>query len=143
MQLRTMALGGALLGSIGIGACGGPAPTPAPTMTERPSPTPVPGPTLAPRVTLGLMALNLEFSTRALEVPANTAFMIRFRNADIVGLPHDVDIRRADGTTARDQDPIDGQAEADYIFAALPPGLYEFICSVHPIPGMTGTIRVR
>jgi plastocyanin len=42
-----------------------------------------------------------------------------------------------------DQEPIVGGTERTYQYDALLPGTYEFICAVHPIPGMTGTLTVR
>ena len=129
------------IASVALAGCGGPAP--ASTPSERPSPTPVPGPTLGAASAVNLTARNVEFNLKTLEVPANAAFVVRFTNADGVDLPHDVDIRRPNGSTIDDQDPIDGQSQIEYVFEPLPPGDYVFICSIHPVPTMTGTLRVR
>ena len=125
---------------IALAACG-PGPTPSPT--ERPTPTPVPGPTLGPGVTVNLMAANLDINPATLEVPANTAFVIHFRNADPPEVPHRIDIQRLDGTTIQAQKETLGGTTVDYAYDPLPAGDYVFICSIHPIPQMTGTLRVR
>ena len=33
--------------------------------------------------------------------------------------------------------------DANYVIDGLDPGTYTFICSVHPIPAMTGTLTVK
>lgn len=128
--------------SITLAACGGPTQTLSPT--ERPSPTPVPGPTLGPEVTVMLRAQDIELRPKALDVPANRSFVIHFRNAEVAGIPHLVDIRQSDGVTViQNQESIDGGTDAEYAFDALPPGDYVFMCAIHPVPSMTGTLRVR
>ena len=57
---------------------------------------------------------------------------------------HDVDIRKKNGkTVVVDQKTTDGGQTADYQYPKLEAGEYVFICSVHPIPGMTGTLTVK
>jgi plastocyanin len=38
---------------------------------------------------------------------------------------------------------VDGGQKTTYVYAPLPAGTYTFICRVHPIPGMTGTLTVK
>ncbi|MBI2780759.1 MAG: c-type cytochrome [Chloroflexi bacterium] len=107
--------------------------------------TSAPPASIPPNVTildLG-MAGVLEYDKHALEVTAGQPFAIRFNNSDS-GQTHDVDIRQTDGTTVvQDQPTVQGPGEATYLYAALPAGTYDFICSVHPIPNMTGTLTVK
>ena len=42
-----------------------------------------------------------------------------------------------------DQPTITGPGETTYVYEALDAGTYTFICSVHPIPAMTGTLTVE
>jgi plastocyanin len=121
-----------------------------------PSATPVPdcylgdgGGTPAPQESLGsgakvldLVALNIEFNPKALEAPAGEAFGIHLDNQDAGGLQHDVDIRLEDGTVVQDTTPI-AQGETTYTISALDAGTYTFICSVHPVANMTGTLTVE
>ena len=97
----------------------------------------------APVLELGTAGV-LEFDKDALTVAAGTDFVIHFNNADD-GQSHDVDIRSDPATIPplQDQSPITGPAEVDYSYTALEAGTYTFICSVHPIPAMTGTLTVE
>ena len=135
-----------VIGAMALVGCGAPAPSPSPTV--RPSPTAVPGATLGANdgaaVAVNVRALAIELTPRTLAVRANVAFSIRFTNADPAEMPHVVDIRRKDGlTVVEEQKEIAGGQVVDYIYAALPPGEYVFMCRIHPIPSMTGTLRVR
>jgi mono/diheme cytochrome c family protein len=129
-----------------------------PSFKPDPSATPVPdcylgepGGTQAPPPSLGPDTTVLELGTSGviaydrleLTAPANEAFGIHFVNSD-TGQTHDVDIRESDGTTVvKDQPTITGPAEATYLYEPLAAGTYTFICSVHPIPAMTGTLTVE
>jgi len=103
--------------------------------------TPPPAPSGA--TTLQVSAKDIAFDTKSLEVPANQPFAIAFSNNDPAGVPHNIEIRAADGTVLQDQPTVDGGASATYTYTALPPGTYTFICKVHPIPAMTGTLTVK
>ena len=107
--------------------------------------TPPPAASIPPNVTtleLG-MAGVLEYDKHAFEVTAGQQFAIHFNNSDS-GQTHDVDIRKTDGTTVvQDQPTVAGPGEVTYLYTALPAGTYDFICSVHPIPNMTGTLTVK
>ena len=122
----------------------GAAPEPTPAATVKPSPTPVPGPTLGASFTVNLVAVNIEFRPKLLEVPAFASFVVHFRNADPADVIHAVDVRDLNGiNVVAEQGPIVGGTQADFRFGPLPAGDYMFICAIHPIPAMTGTLRVR
>lgn len=127
------------------------------TYKPEPSATPVPdcykgnvgGGTPAPQASLGPDATILdvttsgevEFGVKALDAPTNTLFGINFANT--TGLDHDVDIRAQDASVIQDN-PITKPGETTtYAINALPAGTYTFICSIHPIPSMTGTLTVK
>lgn len=102
------------------------------------TPAPLPSGVL----TLKVVAKGLEYDTKALEVPAGAPFAIEFQNLDVPGVAHDIDIRS--GTTVvKDQQTIDGGKTTTYSYEALQAGTYTFICSIHPIPQMTGTLTVK
>ena len=135
-----LALGSAAL----VGCAGSPSNSmPAGAVPSEPSPAPVPAVIPADAVTVNLLANQIEFRPAMLQVPAGVPFVIHFRNADM-RIEHDVDIRQLDGITVlRDQVPIGGGTEVNYVYAALPRGDYQLICEIHPIPSMTRTLRVR
>jgi mono/diheme cytochrome c family protein/plastocyanin len=104
--------------------------------------TAAPPPSDAPVLELGTSGV-LTYDKTELTAPADTTFVIAFNNAD-EGQAHDVDIRDSSGTTLRDGEPkVTGPAEVSYTYEALDAGTYTFICSVHPIPSMTGTLTVE
>jgi plastocyanin len=106
-----------------------------------------PGPSEAaatPGTAFDLTAKNIEYSSKSFTVPANTAFTINFTNADSPGVTHDVDIRAADKTTVlQNQEVTNGGSTTKYSYEGLPAGTYVFICSIHPIAQMTGTLTVK
>jgi cytochrome c oxidase subunit 2 len=108
------------------------------TITNR---TPPPAPSGA--TTLQLTAKNIQFDKTTLDVPANAPFAIDFKNEDTAGVPHNVEIRDASGNVIQDQPTIDSGQETTYSYNPLPPGTYTFICKIHPIPNMTGTLTVH
>ena len=74
---------------------------------------------------------------------AGVAFGIRFINNDPPPVDHDVDIRTTDSTTVLANNATILQGEITYTIGPLEAGTYTFICSVHPIPSMTGTLTVE
>lgn len=109
-------------------------------LITRSNATPAPPPS---GTVLDVIAKDIAFDTKALEVAANTPFAIAFQNQDPSGVPHDIDIRDANGNVLADQDTINGGTSANYTYEGLPAGTYTFICAVHPIPAMTGTLTVK
>ena len=111
-------------------------------LVEAENATPPPVPSGAP--VLEVVAENIEFDKKTLEAPADTAFVIDFANQDVESVAHDIDIRQSDGTTVvKDQPTIPGGEATQYTYDPLPAGTYTFICSVHPVPAMTGTLTVE
>jgi plastocyanin len=91
-----------------------------------------------------VIAKNIEYDVKTLEVEAGKPFTIFFENQDAPGVTHDVDLRSADGSELlQDQPTIDGGTSQAYEYTALQPGTYEYRCSIHPVPIMTGTITVK
>jgi mono/diheme cytochrome c family protein/plastocyanin len=106
--------------------------------------TPAPAKTLGPDATiLDLVAQGVAFDKKELTVPAGQPFGINLDNQDPPGLPHNVEIRKEDGTVIADTPTIDGGTKTQYTYDALEAGTYTFICKVHPIPAMTGTLTVK
>lgn len=97
----------------------------------------------APGTAFTVVAKEIAFDTTSLAVPADTPFTIEFENQDPSGVVHDIDIRAADGTVIQSQEVVNGGASATYTYEGLPAGTYVFICSIHPIPQMTGTLTVK
>jgi cytochrome c oxidase subunit 2 len=111
-------------------------------LIEKENATPPPAPSGAPA--LQMVASGIAFETKDLQVPADTPFVLDFRNDDPPTVPHDIDIRQSDGTTVvQDQATIPGGQSTQYQYEPLPAGAYTFICSIHPIPAMTGTLTVQ
>lgn len=102
------------------------------------TPEPLPSGTV-----LSVVARDIAFDTKALEVAANQPFAITFKNDDPAGVTHDIDIRDANGTVLSNQETINGGTSTTYRYEGLPAGTYTFICSIHPIPAMTGTLTVK
>jgi plastocyanin len=93
---------------------------------------------------LVLVALNIEFDLKELQVPAGQPFSITLRNDDPATTTHDIDIHEGGGgALLQDQQPIPGGTEETYQYEDLEAGEYQYICSVHPIPQMTGTLTVQ
>jgi mono/diheme cytochrome c family protein/plastocyanin len=129
-----------------------------PSFKPDPSATPVPdcwsgtagGGTPAPQATLGPDATILEvtaeqiaFDVKELTAPADEQFGIHFTQNDAGVGGHDVDIRSSDGTKVADDPVLPEPGETTYTIAPLAAGTYQFFCSVHPIPAMTGTLTVE
>jgi plastocyanin len=88
-------------------------------------------------------ATGIAFVEKELTAPADEAFNIHFVNEDPAGVIHDIDIRDSGGQTLQDQPTIDGGEETTYAYTPLAAGDYVYICSIHPIPAMTGTLTVE
>jgi plastocyanin len=93
---------------------------------------------------LTVVAKTIEFDKKALSVDAGKPFTILFKNEDAKGVPHDIDLHSSDGSKLlKDQPTVDGGASQTYEYDALEPGTYEYQCSIHPVPAMTGTLTVK
>ncbi len=90
-----------------------------------------------------ITASGVAFDKKSLEVTADKPFGITFK-IDDPGQTHDIDIRKSDKTTVVVDEPTikDGET-ANYVYPGLAAGDYVFICSIHPIPAMTGTLTVK
>jgi len=85
--------------------------------------TPAPAATLPPGTTpLALTALNFAFDKQALDVSANQVFAITLTNNDPAGTPHNVELKKADGTVIIDPPTVDGGQNTTYVYAPLPAG---------------------
>jgi plastocyanin len=96
-----------------------------------------------PPGTLQVIAKDIAFDVKTLTVDASKPFAIDFKNEDAAGTLHNVQIRKGDGTIVADPPTIDGGAETTYKYDALAAGTYTFICKVHQIAQMTGTLTVK
>jgi plastocyanin len=106
------------------------------------SPAPSSGPPADVAATI--VASGISYDIKSIEVAADKPFKVQFKNEDPSSVPHDVDVRQSDGKTViQDHPTITGGHETIYEFDALPAGTYVYICSVHPIPAMTGTLTVK
>ena len=97
----------------------------------------------APPGSIPLTAVGLAFDKKTIEAPAGQPFTIFLTNNDAPATPHDVEIRTADGTTVKAVPPTPGGASMAYQYDPLEAGDYVFICSIHPIDQMTGTLKVQ
>jgi len=89
---------------------------------------------------LHISAQNIAFDTNHLEAPAGQAFVLDFDNND-PGIPHNVEIKDANGTSLFKGQIITGPAKISYQVPALASGSYMFVCDVHP--NMTGTLTAK
>ena len=89
---------------------------------------------------LQLTAQNIAFAETALEAPADAPFTIHFTNNDNA-VPHNVEIKDANGGVAFQGEIFNGVAERDYAIPPLASGTYPYLCTVHP--NMTGNLTVK
>ena len=85
-------------------------------------------------------AQNIAFDPTELSVPAGQPFQIEFANND-PGIPHNVEIKDAAGTSIFQGEIFPGVATRTYDAPPLPAGTYPFICTVHP--SMVGTLAAQ
>jgi mono/diheme cytochrome c family protein/plastocyanin len=105
---------------------------------------PTPQPTLPPDAqTFDIVSVGIAYDIRELRVAAGQPFAINHRNEDPRGVLHDIDIRSRDGQVLQNTPLIDGGEEMTYVYEPMEPGEYVFICSIHPIPAMTGVLIVE
>ncbi|HYM83751.1 MAG TPA: cupredoxin domain-containing protein [Candidatus Dormibacteraeota bacterium] len=87
--------------------------------------------------TIELAAQGIAYDKASLQVPASQPFTLKFHNAD-AGVPHNVDIKDASGTSVFKGEIFSGDDTRSYQVPSLPAGNYTFMCDVHP--NMTGTL---
>ena len=143
LPMRTLQVFAVLSVVLGLWQAGILPPT-SPATAEGPaaSPAAAAGPT-APPGALTVVAKGLAYDVHALEVAAGQPFILFLRNDDPSTTPHDIELRSKDGTTLKAQPPTLGGTAQAYRYDALTPGDYVFICSIHPIDPMTGTLTVK
>lgn len=88
---------------------------------------------------VAISALNIAFEQKEATAPADKAFSIAFDNKDS-GIPHNIEIKDANGGQAFMGEIITGPAQTTYNVNALAAGTYQFVCTVHP--NMVGTLKV-
>jgi plastocyanin len=94
----------------------------------------------APAADVTISAQNTAFTATSVSGPANKPFTIAFQNQD-AGIPHNVDIKKPDGSDAFKGEIVTGVTTKVYNVPSLPPGDYPFQCTVHPT--MTGTLSLK
>jgi plastocyanin len=90
-----------------------------------------------------VVSQGIAFDVKEISIAADEAFTIHHVNGDPAGTIHDIDIRDGAGETLQDQPTVDGGAEQTYDYEPLAAGSYVYICSIHPVPAMTGTLTVE
>jgi plastocyanin len=133
-----------ILPPAGPATAGGPGASGGPGGSGAPGASGGAGPGGPPPGALTIVAKNIEYDQKTLEVDAGKPFTIFFENQDPASIPHDIDLHSADGSQLiKDQPTINGGTSQAYQYDALQPGTYQYICSVHSVPPMTGTITVK
>jgi plastocyanin len=122
--------------SPGSSASAGPGASGAPGV----SPSAIPPSSAAPAADVTLTASGQQFTSPDISGPAGRAFTLAFDNED-PAIPHNVNIRKPDGSEAFKGEIFPGVATKIYQVPALPAGSYAFVCDVHP--SMTGTLTVK
>lgn len=106
--------------------------------------TPAPAASLPPDATiLDLVAKTITYDVKELTAPAGKAFGIDFKQEDSGVGGHNVEIRDSGGQTLFKGQVLTDPGETTYTIPALKAGTYTYICSIHPIPQMTGTLTVK
>lgn len=123
---------------------GSPAGSVAPSGTPAASPAESGQPsTTVVTVTAPTGSATTGFEQTELTGPANTPFSLVFDNQDATA-PHNVVINDPAGqpVSIGDTTPFTGPEERTYEVPALAPGVYGFLCQVHPTT-MTGTLTIE
>jgi plastocyanin len=112
------------------------------TAAGSPAPGSPPGspPAGKPTADVTIVAQAIAFTTTEVNGPAGKPFTIAFENQD-QGVPHDIAIRKADGSEAFRGEIFNGVATKVYQVPELPAGQYPFVCTVHS--NMTGTLTLK
>ena len=103
-----------------------------------------PGPTVPPDAeTVAITAEGIAYDVTELTVTAGKDFAIDFTQKDAGVGGHNVEIRTQDGTSLFKGQVLNDPGEITYLVPKLDAGTYTFICTIHPIPAMTGTLTVK
>ena len=103
-----------------------------------------PAASLPPGATIDkVTAQNVAFDVHQLDAPADQAFGIDFNQEDSGVGGHNIQIKDANGNIVFDGDVVNDPAEVTYVVPALKAGTYTFLCRIHPIPNMMGTLTVK
>jgi plastocyanin len=140
LPMRTLQVFAVLFALVGLAQLGIFPPT-SPAAGGAPGASPAPSGPVAPPGSLPLVAKTISFDTKSLEIEGGKAFTIFLQNQDTTD--HDVEIRSSGGDVLQQQQKTAPGASSAYQYTALEPGTYVFICSLHPIPAMTGTLTVK
>jgi mono/diheme cytochrome c family protein/plastocyanin len=106
--------------------------------------TPAPAASLGPDATVvKLTAASISYDPKELSAPAGKAFGIDFNQQDSGVGGHNVEIRDTGGASLFKGEVLTDPGEMTYTIPALTAGTYTYICSIHPIPAMTGTLTVK
>jgi plastocyanin len=97
----------------------------------------------APPGSLAITAKGIAFEQKELSAPAGQPITFFLTNQDAPGTPHDVVLKDKSGNPLKEVPPTDGGKSQAYTYDPLDPGEYEYICSIHPIPAMTGKLTVQ
>lgn len=122
------------------GTGGSPAPGSSAATGGGGSATAAPSTPAQPAADVTITAENIAFTTTDVTAPAGKAFTLAFENKD-QGTPHNVDIKKPDGSEAYKGAVFPGPATQVYQVPALAAGTYSFVCDVHA--NMTGTLTVK
>ncbi len=85
-----------------------------------------------------IRAVNVSFDPAEVTLPAGTPLRIILDNQDS-GVPHDIRVFQGDHEFARSPT-VTGPAQTEVRFGPLPPGRYQFGCTIHP--NMLGTLII-
>jgi len=106
--------------------------------------SPSPAASLGPNDVIGtVVAQNISFDIHDLTATQNKAFGIDFQQKDSGVGGHNIQIKDANGNVVFDGQVLSDPGETTYVVPALPAGTYTFLCKIHPIPNMTGTLTVK
>jgi mono/diheme cytochrome c family protein/plastocyanin len=103
-----------------------------------------PAESISPSDVIGTVtAQNVAYDVHDLSAPASKTFGIDFKQMDAGVGGHNIQIKDAGGNVVFDGQVLSDPGETVYVVPALPAGTYTFICKIHPIPNMTGTLTVK
>ena len=121
---------------------GAPTGSGAPPAASGAAPPPAGSAAPLPAGDVTITAQGIAYVETTFDAPASKAFTIVFDNED-PSTPHDIVISDASGAVVFQGKTINGVSNIVYDVPALPAGTYKYICSIHPVPAMTGTATLK